>query len=282
MAPQVWLITGTTSGFGAEFVKNLLSRGDKVIATARNTSKIVHLEKEGAAVLKLDLESEQAEFNKQAEAALAIYGKIDVLVNNAGYSHFGTIEEDKREDWVKQFQTHVFGTIGVARAFLPHFRQQKAGTIVFIGSTAAWQGIPTLGAYCGSKSAIQLAVDTLRLEVSSFGIRTLMVEPGFFRTEFLNANNTVFIEPEIDDYKPLTGQLYGQFKGAHRNQTGDPEKGVARIIEVVKGEGFAAGKVFPPSLALGPDAVEAIRKSCDETLKLLEEWEPLSSDTNLE
>lgn len=95
MAPQVWLITGTTSGFGAEFVKNLLSRGDKVIATARNTSKIVHLEKEGAAVLKLDLESEQAEFNKQAEAALAIYGKIDVLVNNAGYSHFGTIEEDK-------------------------------------------------------------------------------------------------------------------------------------------------------------------------------------------
>ncbi|KAF7919858.1 hypothetical protein EAE99_008403 [Botrytis elliptica] len=155
MAPQVWLITGTTSGFGAEFVMNLFSRGDKVIATARNISKIAHLEKQGAAVLKLDLESEQAEFNKQAEAAIAIYGKIDVLVNNAGYSHFGTIEEDIREDWVKQFQTHVFGTIGVARAFLPHFRQQKAGTIIFIGSTAAWAVIPTLGAYCDSKSAIQ-------------------------------------------------------------------------------------------------------------------------------
>jgi NAD(P)-dependent dehydrogenase (short-subunit alcohol dehydrogenase family) len=95
MAPQVWLITGTTSGFGLAFVKNLLARGDKVIATARNTEKIAHLQKAGAAILKLDLADDQAEFNKQAEAAIAMYGKVDVLVNNAGYSHFGTTEEDR-------------------------------------------------------------------------------------------------------------------------------------------------------------------------------------------
>ncbi|KAE9366309.1 oxidoreductase,short chain dehydrogenase-like protein [Stipitochalara longipes BDJ] len=279
MAPQVWLITGTTSGFGLAFVKNLLARGDKVIATARNTEKISHLQKAGAAILKLDLADDQAEFNKQAEAAIAMYGKVDVLVNNAGYSHFGTTEEDSREDWLKQFQTHLFGTIGVTRAFLPHFRAKKAGTIVFIGSTAGWGGIPTLGAYCGSKHALRGAVETLQLEVQGFGIRTLLVEPGFFRTELLNPNNAVYVDTQIDDYKPLTDTLYAQFKGAHHQQPGDPEKGVARVIEVVKGKGGAAGKEFPNSLPLGPDAVEHIRKFCNDTLNLVEKWAEFSSDT---
>ena len=175
MSPQVWLITGTTSGFGAEFVKNLLAKGDKVIATARDTSKIAHFKDAGASILKLDLLSEQTVFDKVAADAVAIHGHVDVVVNNAGYSHFGTVEDDRyalflfpalkkeedanksrsREDWIKMYQTHVFGTMGVARAFLPHFRSRKAGTFVFIGSTAAWGGIPTLAAYCGSKSALR-------------------------------------------------------------------------------------------------------------------------------
>lgn len=95
MASLVWLITGSTSGFGAEFVKRLLAKGDKVIATARNTSKIAHLQEAGAAILKLDLTADQADFDKLAEAATAIYGGVDVLVNNAGYSHFGTVEDDR-------------------------------------------------------------------------------------------------------------------------------------------------------------------------------------------
>lgn len=95
MAPQVWLITGTTSGFGAEFVKNLITRGDKVIATARDISKIEHFQKAGAATLKLDLSADQESFNKTAEEAIAVYGQVDVVVNNAGYSHFGTIEDDR-------------------------------------------------------------------------------------------------------------------------------------------------------------------------------------------
>ena len=174
MAPFVWLITGSTSGFGAEFVKSLLAKGDKVIATARNTSKISHLQEAGAAILKLDLTADQTDFDKLAEAATAIYGGVDVLVNNAGYSHFSTIEDDRydfvcerilgnskshfissRENWIKQFQTHVFGPLGVTRSFLPQFRARKSGTLVFLGSTAAWGGIPTLGAYCASKSALR-------------------------------------------------------------------------------------------------------------------------------
>lgn len=204
-----------------------------------------------------------------------------------------------RDDWIKQFQTHVFGPLGVTRAFLPHFRARKAGTLVFIGSTAAWGGIPTLGAYCASKSALRGmyrshnrftlrqeililfkgAVETLQLELSPFGIRTLLVEPGFFRTELLNANNTVYIDSKIEDYKSLTNKLYTQFKGAHHQQPGNPAEGVERIIEVVKSQGDAVGKLFPVSLALGSDAVSTIRKKCTDTVELVNEWEVVSSKT---
>ncbi|KAH8652657.1 oxidoreductase,short chain dehydrogenase-like protein [Tricladium varicosporioides] len=279
MVSLIWLITGSTSGFGEEFVKKLLAKGDKVIATARNTSKISHLQEAGAAILKLDLLDDQDDFDKLAEAAIDIYGGVDVLVNNAGYSHFGTVEDDSHEDWIKQFQTHVFGPIGVSRAFLPHFRARKTGTLVFIGSTAAWGGIPTLGAYCASKSALRGAVETLQLELSPFGIRTLLVEPGFFRTELLNANNAVYIDSKIEDYKSLTNKLYTQFKGAHNQQPGNPAEGVERIIEVVKSQGGAAGKPFPVSLALGLDATSTIRKKCTETIELVNEWEMVSSKT---
>lgn len=202
-----------------------------------------------------------------------------------------------RENWIKQFQTHVFGPLGVTRSFLPQFRARKSGTLVFLGSTAAWGGIPTLGAYCASKSALRGryrltaesteiksefyigAVETLHLELSPFGIRTLLVEPGFFRTELLNANNTVYIDTDIDDYKSLTNTLYTQFKGAHHKQPGDPTKGAERIIELVKSQGDIAGKPFPVSLALGPDAVGAIQKKCNEMVSLVGEWEPVSSNT---
>ncbi|KAE9365403.1 oxidoreductase,short chain dehydrogenase-like protein [Stipitochalara longipes BDJ] len=280
MVPQVWLITGTTSGFGAEFVKKLLAKGDKVIATARDTSKIAYFKNAGASILKLNLLSEQTAFDKLAADAVAIHGHVDVVVNNAGYSHFGTIEADSREDWIKMYQTHVFGPLGVARAFLPHFRSRKAGTFVFIGSTAAWGGIPTLAAYCGSKSALRGAVETLNLETKPLGIQSLLVEPGFFRTDLLNSNNVVYIDSKIDDYKPVTESLFATFKGYNQQQPGDPAKGVQRIIDTVKSENDAAGKDFPVSLALGSDAVEQLRNKCKETLKLLDEWEPVSSNTN--
>lgn len=126
------------------------------------------------------------------------------------------------------------------------------------------------------------AVETLQLETSSFGIRTLLVEPGFFRTDLLNANNTVYVDTRFEDYKPVTEALFSQFKGAHQQQPGDPVKGVQRIIDVVKGENGAAGKEFPLSVALGSDAVAHIRQKCNDTLKLLEEWEDVSSNTDLD
>ncbi|KAH7371175.1 oxidoreductase,short chain dehydrogenase-like protein [Pyrenochaeta sp. MPI-SDFR-AT-0127] len=282
MSSQVWLITGTTSGFGAEFVKKLLAKGDKVIATARDTSKIEHLKNASVSILKLDLFSEQAVLDQVAADAVAIHGHVDVVVNNAGYSHFGILEDDTREDWIKQYQTHVFGTLGVARAFLPYFRARRAGTLVFMGSTAAWGGMPTLAAYCGSKSALRGAVETLGIETKPFGIRTLLVEPGFFRTNLLDENNVKYVDTKIDDYKPVTDTLFATFKSYDQKQPGDPGKGVERVIDTVKGENDAAGKEFPISLALGSDAVEHIRKNCLENLRLLDEWEAVSSNTNFE
>ncbi|KAJ0307872.1 hypothetical protein COL5a_008175 [Colletotrichum fioriniae] len=265
MAPLVWLITGSTSGFGAEFVKALLAKGDKVIATARDTSKIAHFREAGAAVLKLDLLADQAEFDKVAQDSLSIYGSVDVLVNNAGYSHFGTMEDDSQEDWNKVFQTHLFGPLGTTRAFLPHFRARKSGTFVFIGSTAAWGG----------------AVEALNLEVAPLGLQTLLVEPGFFRTELLNANNTVYVETKIPDYKPIVDPLYARFKGAHQQQPGDPAKAVSRIIDTVGSRGSAQGRPLPVSLALGPDAVSQLTKKCADTIKLVDDWKEVSSDTLL-
>jgi hypothetical protein len=126
------------------------------------------------------------------------------------------------------------------------------------------------------------SVETLQAETQSLGIKTLLVEPGFFRTELLNSNNARYAETNIDDYRPLTDGLFKQFKQYHHQQPGDPAKGVQRIIDVVNGENEAAGKEFPTTLALGPDAVDAIRKKCSDTLKLLEEWESLSSSTNFD
>ncbi|GJC87392.1 putative oxidoreductase YusZ [Colletotrichum liriopes] len=276
MAPLVWLITGSATGFGAEFVKALLVAGHKVIATARNTASIEHYQKAGASILNLDVTSSQSDFDKLAGKAIGIYGGVDVVVNNAGYSHFSTIEDDSLENWNNVFQTHVFGPLGVARAFLPHFRSKRSGKFVFMGSIAGWGGLSAVGAYCSSKAALRAAVETLDLEVKPFGIKTLLVEPGYFRTEFLNEKKAVFVDTKIDDYRSLVDNLYPQVKGIHLKQPGDPAKGVARIVDLVTSD--TTGDDFPVSLALGDDALDAIRKKCNTTLELLDKWASVSSN----
>ncbi|TDZ25560.1 putative oxidoreductase YusZ [Colletotrichum orbiculare MAFF 240422] len=278
MAPLVWLITGSSTGFGAEFVKALLKSGDKVIATARNPASVEHFKKAGASVLKLDLTAGQSDFDRLAETAIGIHGGVDVVVNNAGYPHFSTIEDDSLENWQKVFQTHVFGPVGVARAFLPHFRSKRAGNFVFMGSIAAWGGLPAVGAYCSSKAALRAAVESLNLETKPLGIRTLLVEPGYFRTEFLNEKNAVYIDTKIDEYKPLVDNLYPQVTGMHQQQPGDPAKGVSRILDLVRSQ--TAAEEMPVSLALGDDALDPIRKKCNDTLELLDKWAEKSSNTS--
>jgi NAD(P)-dependent dehydrogenase (short-subunit alcohol dehydrogenase family) len=173
--PQLtWLITGCSSGFGEQFVRSILARGDHVIATGRDILKLQNLKEEGASILQLDITSTQQAINETVAQAISIYGKVDVLLNNAGYVSTGIFEDltyvqglqllsfgakylhnGRYEDFLAQFETNVFGTIKVTQALLPQFRQRRAGTMVFIGSLSGWMGDPGISAYVGSKFALE-------------------------------------------------------------------------------------------------------------------------------
>ncbi|KAK0263935.1 hypothetical protein LTS09_002286 [Friedmanniomyces endolithicus] len=188
--PQiVWLITGCSSGFGEQFVHSILARGDKVIATARNLDKLLRLVDAGVQVLQLDITNGQTSINATVGKALALHGRIDVLVNNAAFIQVGTLEDLEYADWLAQFDTNVFGTIKATRALLPHFRERRAGVNVFIGPLSGWIGHDFCGPYAGSKFALEGIVEALRLETEPLGIRTLLVEPGRFRTRLLSDDN---------------------------------------------------------------------------------------------
>jgi NAD(P)-dependent dehydrogenase (short-subunit alcohol dehydrogenase family) len=153
--PLVWLITGCSSGFGLSFASAVLARGDLVIATARNPSTIQHLAAQGADVLQLDLTWSQQDIDAVVAAAIAVHGRVDVLLNNAGYIQVGLWEDLEYEDWLRQFDTNVFGTIKVTKAMLPHMRTRKQGTMVFVTSLTGFVGHPTVGAYAASKHAVE-------------------------------------------------------------------------------------------------------------------------------
>ena len=157
MTKLTWLITGCSSGFGEEFARSLIARGDNVIATARDNAqeRLAVLKDAGAAIVDLDVTSYQTEIDAKIEGALKIYGGIDVLLNCAGYIESGTVEEMCSERLDCQFATNLFGVINVTRAILPHFRQARSGTIVFLGSSAGIEGEPGVSAYCATKFALE-------------------------------------------------------------------------------------------------------------------------------
>jgi NADP-dependent 3-hydroxy acid dehydrogenase YdfG len=152
--PLTWFITGTSSGFGEIFVHKILARGDRVIATARSVSKIQHLKEAGAAIIEFDVTAPQSVLDAKATEALAIYGGVDVLVNNAAYLELGTLEDTSYERWLSQYNTNVFGSVNVTRSFMPHFRERKSGVVVWIGSLGAWLSDAAQGPYCSTKYAL--------------------------------------------------------------------------------------------------------------------------------
>ncbi|RAL06566.1 SDR family oxidoreductase [Aspergillus homomorphus CBS 101889] len=279
---QVYLITGCSSGLGHEFARQALQRGHKVIATARDIAKLASLRELGAATLALDVISSQEELNQTVAAALTIYGSVDVLVNNAGYTLFGAVEDLSYEGCLREFQTNVFGPMSVTRALLPHFRGRNAGTIVNVGSLCAWETYPGVGAYSASKAAIRYFTEALAQETAHTGIRALLVEPGQFRTELLSPQNSTFVETSIPEYREVTAASFTAFRDVHGKQRGDPTKAVMCTLDVIHGENGASGRKWPGELALGPDAVEAIRNKCERTLALLNEWQGFSSETDAE
>ncbi|KAE9086101.1 hypothetical protein PF010_g20215 [Phytophthora fragariae] len=184
-SPKVWLVTACSSGFGKEIVLAALARGDRVIATARDASKLQDLVHQGARALALDVTASDAELKKVIARALSFYGTIDILVNNAAFLLGGAIEECTDEEAYQQFNTNVFGTLHMLRAVLPHMREKRSGVVANIGSAGGWFGIKTMGVYGSTKFALAGLTLALRAELEMFGIDVTIIEPGSFRTATL-------------------------------------------------------------------------------------------------
>lgn len=280
MSQLVWLITGSSSGFGELFVQQILARGDRVLATGRSLEKLKHLEQAGAAILQLDVTDEQQALNDTITKAIAVYGKIDVLVNNAAYIAFGAWEDLECEQFSAQFATNVFGAIKVTRAILPHFRQRRSGTIVFIGSLSGWQGHPFVSAYSGSKFALEGLVEGLDQEISPFGIQSLLIEPGRFRTKLLSTDNLKAVQSQIPDYVEVSKERRAGLAKEDQTQPGDTQKAVEIILDLVRNEGCAQGRNVPFRLPLGTDCYDSVKAKCESTLELLEEWRDVIKSTD--
>lgn len=298
----VWLVTGCSSGFGLEFYLNIKARGDYIIATARDLSNPnmrhyiqVSQTEDNVSVLQLDVTASQESLNGIIAEAIKIYGRIDVLVNNAGYVALGGWEDLGYDGFVEQFETNVFGLLKVTNAVLPHMRERRSGTLVFMGSLSGWKGNEFCGAYAGSKFAVEGMVEALQKEVEQFGIRTLLFEPGQFRTNLLSPSHVVANVSKIDDYKEASEMTLRSYTDVDSKQRGDPAKAVEIIMDVVRSEtfyryieegdvpyAFRNAKYGPMKfrLPLGQDAFDAIKTKCDLTLKVLDAWELLITSTD--
>ncbi|KIX03272.1 uncharacterized protein Z518_06824 [Rhinocladiella mackenziei CBS 650.93] len=277
---KVWFITGCSSGFGKELTLGALSRGDRVIATARNASKLEDLRKAGAATMSLDVTASLDDLKKIAEEAHQIYGRIDYLINNAGYNQVGGLEELTPEETQTQFATNVFGMLNVTRAIVPYMRAQRSGVVANISSIGAWRGYAGVGLYCASKWAVSGLSETMHYELADFNIKVCTIEPGYFRSNFLNPGNKIHKKNVIPDYDGTAVRKGEELMNAYDNkQPGDVKKGVKVMLDVLTG---ASGKEIPIKLALGTDAYRMIKAKCEETIQRLDEWKELTCSTDLD
>ncbi|KAF8996335.1 short chain dehydrogenase [Cyathus striatus] len=281
-SPLVWLITGTSSGLGRELTLAALKRGDKVIATGRgrSLSKLDDLKAQGADILELDVTSSLDTLHDTAKKAASLHGKIDVLVNNAGYILVGAIEENTPDETLAQFNTNVFGALNVTRAVLPYMREKKTGTVVFMGSIGGWRSVPYAGLYAATKWALRGVSETLHDEISPLGLRSVCVDFGYFRTSFLESDQRAPAVSRISDYQPIHDRVEKAFEAFNNKQPGDPKKGVEVIADIVRGEGLAKDKPFPRSIALGTDCYNTVKTVSEAALSKAEEWKEVSKSTD--
>jgi NAD(P)-dependent dehydrogenase (short-subunit alcohol dehydrogenase family) len=269
---RTWLVTGASRGFGRALSEALLSRGERLVATARDPAAFQR-EHPDAFAVELDVtDPEQA----RAAVAQAVerFGRLDVVVNNAGYGHFGAIEELTDDELRQQFEVNLFGVLNVTRAALPVMRRQRSGHLVQMSSLNGIEGMVGGGYYCASKFAVEGLSESLAAEVSHLGIKVTIVEPGPHRTEFASGQSAR-VSDSIDDYAASVGQAREAFADLDGNQPGDPQRAALAIVEAVKAE-------EPPlRLPLGQLALDNIRSKLGGQLSELERWERLSASTDL-
>ena len=281
MSDLVFFITGTSTGFGRELTIALNEAGHKVIASARNIDKIKDLgELANVSTLQLDIGDKKENIEKKAQEAIGIHGYVTHLVNNAGYSAEGAFEEVSENEARLQFEVNVWGTINVTNAFLPHFRSRKSGFIATISSLVGIVSFPGLPWYCSTKFALEGLFEALKAEVAHLGIKVLLINPGYFATNFLDPNNIKPPTNRIDDYKPITDAMTKNLRNQHTNQLGDPKKGAVRIIEALTGTGMAKGRELPTRLLLGSDSYQLAIGKGQNLVDSANEWKDVSISTD--
>ena len=269
---KVWLITGAGRGMGVDITKAALAAGDKVVATARNIDSVVKAigEAENLLVVKLDV-TKQTDAGAAANAAVEKFGRIDVLVNNAANFYAGFFEELTPEQMNMQLQTSLYGPMNVTRAVLPVMRKQRAGLIVAISSTAGLRGFEFGTAYAASKFGLEGWMESLQMEVQPFGINTIIVNPGFFRTELLTKESTNFAEHLIDDYSDRRAQIIAFYTGHNGKQSGDPAKLAQALITITNEE------KPPRRFIAGADAIATAEQVVTTLQQQLNAYRELSS-----
>ncbi len=272
---RVWFITGASRGFGALIAEAALAAGDAVVATARDPSAVTARLGPHPQLLatRLDVTSE-AEAQQAVGQAIKQFGRIDILVNNAGYGLLGAIEEASAAETAKLFATNVFGLLGVTRAVLPHLRRQRSGHIINLSSVGGYTGYPGWGVYSGTKFAVEGISEALAAEVAPLGIHVTVVEPGFFRTDFLDETSLGHTAQQIDDYRETVGKTRAIAADFNHGQRGDPRKLAQAFIMLVN------AKSPPLRLPLGSDTVERIENKNAFVARELAAWRAVSTSTD--
>ena len=274
---NVWLITGTSTGFGRALAEYAISKGYKVVATSRNIDKIKDIQAanlQNVLTVKLDV-TKSEDIKNVVAAAMNRFGRIDVLINNAGIVVRGAVEEVTEELIRKQFDTNFFGAIAVTREVLPILRNQGTGAIVQISSLAGTVAFPMSGIYAASKFALDGISESLQKEVAPFGIKVMIVKPGYFNTSIIATGTTV--APKIEAYDhPLLQQARHAFESVDLTKTGDPYKAAKAIDFVLQSENT------PLRLLLGEDALLYSRDHDANVAKEYDTWENVTLDTKME
>jgi NAD(P)-dependent dehydrogenase (short-subunit alcohol dehydrogenase family) len=269
---RTWFITGASTGFGRLLAEELLKRGERVAATARDSAKVQDLETKypsTARALALDV-TEPAQIDEAARQAIATFGQIDVLVNNAGYGVNGAIEEVSEEEFEPMFQTNIYGLIRTTRAFLPHFRQQRNGHIFNFSSIGGLIGTAGWGFYNTTKFAVEGFSEALAAEMKPLGVHVTVIEPGPFRTDFLGRSGKL-AQRELPEYAETAGKAREYLRTQAGKQPGDPQKAVEALIA-------AADSPNPPlHLILGKIALTRFRDKLSQWQKEIAAWETVTA-----
>ncbi|MBX4866685.1 SDR family NAD(P)-dependent oxidoreductase [Rhizobium bangladeshense] len=273
---RVWLITGSSRGLGRALAEAVLASGDNLVATARDPGRLADLsEQYGAQVLPLALDvTDEAAAAAAVKAAVKRFGRIDVLVNNAGYGNVGPIEDTSLADFRAQIETNLFGTVIMTKAVIALMREQRAGHIIQFSSVGGRIGPAGRGAYSAAKFAVEGFSEVLSKEIAPFGIKVTVIEPGGFRTDFAGAS-TILAEgrAEYADTVGATVRFQREYDG---RQPGDPAKAASVIIHI-------AGLDAPPfRLLLGSDAVRNVEKADAARIEADREWRAVSVSTDFE